>query len=65
VSEPLVLSIQPARGIDKDLDAFSRFVAEHVAESGRDGSVHFAFSRRVVRVVVRANAANRWAGTLA
>jgi RimJ/RimL family protein N-acetyltransferase len=62
VSEPLV--IQLARGSDKDLDGFSRFVAEHVAESGRDGSVHFAFSRRVIREEVRANAANRWSRAL-
>jgi RimJ/RimL family protein N-acetyltransferase len=59
-----VLVIQLARGTDKDLDGFSRFVAEHVAESGQGGSVHFAFSRRVIREEVRANAASRWARAL-
>jgi RimJ/RimL family protein N-acetyltransferase len=42
-----------------DPDAFARFVAEHMAESGRGGSPHFALSRTPIRDEVRSGLISR------
>jgi ribosomal protein S18 acetylase RimI-like enzyme len=42
------------------VDAFVRFILDHAAESGREGSPHFALSRYLVRDEVRSNAMARW-----
>ncbi len=43
------------------LDAFSRFVLDHAAESGREGSPHFSpTSQRTSRSEVRDNTRARW-----
>lgn len=47
-----------------DADAFARYLVEHLAESGRDGSTHFAPSRSLARIDVRAAAEARWARRL-
>ena len=47
-----------------DADAFARYLVEHLAESGRDGSTHFAPSRALARIDVRAAAEARWARRL-
>jgi RimJ/RimL family protein N-acetyltransferase len=49
---------------DRELEAFARFVAEHLAESGVGGSIPFAISRKVARDEVRTNAVMRWSKTL-
>lgn len=52
------LPIRPAR--IEDVDAFVHHVVEHVAESGREGSPHFAMSRKISRDEVRDAAGSRW-----
>lgn len=43
-----------------DLDGFSDHVLRHSAESGKEGSVHFAISRTPQRTSVRDSARQRW-----
>ncbi|UQA54850.1 GNAT family N-acetyltransferase [Polyangium aurulentum] len=43
-----------------DLEAFSDHVVRHSAESGKEGSVHFAISRYPARPSVRDSARQRW-----
>jgi RimJ/RimL family protein N-acetyltransferase len=50
-----VLPIRMARPGPVDADAFARHMVDHMAESGRGGSPHFALSRRWVREEVRAS----------
>lgn len=50
-----------ARG---DADAFARYLVEHLAESGREGSPHFAPSRTLSRDDIRAAAESRWSRRL-
>ncbi len=47
-----------------DLDGFSDHVLRHSAESGREGSVHFAISRTPQRTGVRDSARQRWERSL-
>jgi RimJ/RimL family protein N-acetyltransferase len=47
-----------------DADAFARYLVEHLAESGRDGSPHFAPSRALSRIDVRNAAESRWSRRL-
>jgi len=54
VSTPL-LPIRMARPGPADADAFARHMVEHMAESGRGGSPHFALARTWVREEVRAS----------
>lgn len=44
-----------------DADAFARYLVEHLAESGREDSAHFAPSRSLSRSDIRAVAQSRWA----
>jgi RimJ/RimL family protein N-acetyltransferase len=48
-----------ARPTAADADAFARHMVDHMAESGRGGSPHFALSRAWVREEVRASFAAR------
>ena len=48
-------SIRMVRADGGDPDAFARFVVEHMAESGRGGSPHFALSRAPIRDEVRSS----------
>jgi RimJ/RimL family protein N-acetyltransferase len=50
-----ILTIRMARPGPADADAYARHMVEHMAESGRGGSPHFALSRRWVREEVRAS----------
>lgn len=50
-----------ARG---DADGFARYLVEHLAESGREGSPHFAPSRTLSRGDIRAAAEARWSRCL-
>lgn len=50
-----------ARG---DADPFARYLVEHLAESGREGSPHFAPSRTLSRDDIRAAAESRWSRRL-
>jgi len=43
-----------------DADAFARYLVEHLAESGREGSAHFAPARSLSREDIRAAAQSRW-----
>jgi RimJ/RimL family protein N-acetyltransferase len=43
-----------------DADAFARYLVEHLAESGREGSAHFAPARSLSRDDIRAAARSRW-----
>ncbi len=47
-----------------DADAFARYLVEHLAESGREGSTHFAPSRSLARIDVRLAAEARWSRRL-
>jgi RimJ/RimL family protein N-acetyltransferase len=47
-----------------DLDAFSDHIVRHSAESGREGSVHFAINRSPSRASVRDSAKQRWERSL-
>lgn len=47
-----------------DADAFARYLVEHLAESGREGSTHFAPSRSLLRLDVRDAAEARWSRRL-
>jgi RimJ/RimL family protein N-acetyltransferase len=47
-----------------DLGAYLDYVMQHVAESGRGGSPHFATSRSLDRDEVREGAISRWSRTL-
>lgn len=47
-----------------DLDGFARHMVEHMRESGREGSTHFAPSRLLVREDVSAAALTRWSKDL-
>ena len=47
-----------------DADAFARYLVEHLAESGREGSTHFAPSRSLARIDVRNAAESRWSRRL-
>jgi RimJ/RimL family protein N-acetyltransferase len=47
-----------------DADAFARYLVEHLAESGREGSPHFAVSRSLSRDAVRSAAESRWSRRL-
>lgn len=47
-----------------DLDGFARHMVEHMRESGREGSTHFAPLRALVREDVRAAALARWSKDL-
>ena len=47
-----------------DSDAFARYLVEHLAESGREGSTHFAPSRSLARIDVRDAAEARWSRRL-
>jgi ribosomal protein S18 acetylase RimI-like enzyme len=58
------LELRAARLDPSEIDAFARFVIEHSAESGKDGSQHFAMSRRAVADDVRNAAASRWSRRL-
>ncbi len=49
------LQIRMLRVSDVDVDAYARHVVEHMAESGREGSPHFAISRTFAREEVRHN----------
>lgn len=44
----------------KDARAFASHLVEHVGESGKDGSVHFAMARRISREEVEDAAVARW-----
>ncbi len=48
----------------RDADAFARYLVEHLAESGSEGSTHFAPSRVLARVDVRDAAEVRWSRRL-
>lgn len=54
--------IRPA--LPRDADAFARYLVEHLAESGREGSTHFAPSRSLARIDVRTAAEARWSRRL-
>jgi RimJ/RimL family protein N-acetyltransferase len=55
------LEIRPAEADEATLDAFARFVIEHAAESGREGSPHFSPSpRKSSRLEVRDSTRARW-----
>jgi RimJ/RimL family protein N-acetyltransferase len=54
-----LLPIRMARPGGADADAFARHMVDHMAESGRGGSPHFALSRTWVREEVRASFAAR------
>ena len=43
-----------------DLDGFADHIVRHSAESGREGSLHFAISRSPERASVREHARQRW-----
>ncbi|MFS8071641.1 MAG: GNAT family N-acetyltransferase, partial [Byssovorax sp.] len=43
----------------RDADAFARYLVEHLAESGREGSAHFAPSRTLSRDDIRAAVESR------
>ncbi len=43
-----------------DADAFARYLVEHLAESGREGSAHFAPARSLSRDDIRVVAQSRW-----
>lgn len=47
-----------------DAEPFARYLVEHLAESGRDGSAHFAPSRLLSRDDIRAAAESRWSRRL-
>jgi RimJ/RimL family protein N-acetyltransferase len=47
-----------------DAEAFARYLVEHLAESGREGSPHFAPSRTLSRGDIRAAAESRWSRRL-
>jgi RimJ/RimL family protein N-acetyltransferase len=47
-----------------DLDGFTEHVLRHSAESGKEGSVHFAISRTPQRASVRDSARQRWEKSL-
>lgn len=53
-----------AQTTETDLDGFARHMVAHMRESGREGSVHFAPSRALVREDVRAAAFTRWSKAL-
>jgi RimJ/RimL family protein N-acetyltransferase len=66
--QPLIATettIAFAQTIATDLDAFARHMVEHLRESGREGSEHFAPSRVFAREDVRDAALARWAKDLA
>jgi RimJ/RimL family protein N-acetyltransferase len=50
-----------ARG---DGEAFARYLVEHLAESGREGSAHFAPARCLSRDDIRVSAESRWSRRL-
>jgi len=56
------ISVRPADL--SDLDAYADHVVRHSAESGREGSIHFAISRSPERASVRDNARQRWERSL-
>lgn len=64
MASPANPQIRQARLDDHDLEAFVRFLADHFAESGRDGSPHFALSRVLVQEETRMAVLGRWAKRL-
>jgi RimJ/RimL family protein N-acetyltransferase len=62
VTFELVMSARPiVRLADlADVDVYADHVVRHSAESGRDGSLHFALNRTPDRASVRDNARQRW-----
>ena len=58
-AEPTPLTIRLARLDGDDPDAYARHMVEHMAESGRGGSPHFALSRTWAREEVRASFVQR------
>ncbi len=60
-TEQRTLSIRPARLDGDDPDAYARHMVEHMAESGREGSPHFAISRTWSREEVRTSFVGRLA----
>lgn len=64
-AEPLpTLTIRMAKVDGDDPDAYARHMVEHMAESGRGGSPHFAISRTWSREDVRSNFVSRLAKSL-
>jgi RimJ/RimL family protein N-acetyltransferase len=57
-------SIHPARLDGNDADAYAVHTVEHMAESGRDGSPHFAIARTWSRDEVRSSFVSRLAKQL-
>lgn len=53
-----------AQATETDLDGFARHMVEHMRESGREGSAHFAPKRMLVREDVSAAAHTRWSKDL-
>lgn len=47
-----------------DADGFARYLVEHLAESGREGSIDFAPARSLARADIRAAADARWSRRL-
>lgn len=58
-AEPTPLTIRIAKLDGDDPDAYARHMSEHMAESGRSGSPHFAISRTWSREDVRASLVGR------
>jgi RimJ/RimL family protein N-acetyltransferase len=54
------MSIRLAGINARDVDGFARHLVDHMAESGREGSPHFAPSRSLCRTEVEAAAIGRW-----
>jgi RimJ/RimL family protein N-acetyltransferase len=54
------VALRPAAPSADDAAAFARYLADHVAESGRGGSAHFAPIRSLDRDEVRSAALARW-----
>ena len=48
----------------RDADGFARYLVEHMAESGRGGSPHYALARRLDRFEVEEHARERWERTV-
>lgn len=58
------IEIHAAKVNEATLEPFVRFLIEHTAESGRDGSPHFCPSRRMSRNELRDATVARWSRAL-